>query len=397
MTIAAPIANSLQRASWIRQMFEAGARLKQQYGADQVFDFSLGNPILEPPTKVHETLHALLDDPAPGHHRYMPNGGFPAVREYLANELREEQGLPFEKEDMVLCVGAGGGLNVVAKALLEPEDEVVALAPYFVEYGFYVQNHGGVLTVAKTRQEDFLPDLDALEAVMTQRTRAIIVNSPNNPTGVVYSQEVLDELGTWLRTQEQHFGHPIYLIADEPYRKLLFDEVVNGSVLKSHPHSILITSHSKDLGLAGERIGYIALHPEVPDRALWQEALVFTNRILGFVNAPALMQRALPYLSGVQVDIDFYQQLRDQVCSLMAEVGIYCVRPQGAFYLFPQALEEDDVAFVRRAQEEKILLVPGSGFGWPGCFRLSYCCPGSVIENSRESWLRLVESYRNLS
>ena len=168
MTIAAPIANSLQRASWIRQMFEAGARLKQQYGADQVFDFSLGNPILEPPAKVHETLHALLDDPAPGHHRYMPNGGFPAVREYLANELREEQGLPFEKEDIVLCVGAGGGLNVVAKALLEPGDEVVALAPYFVEYGFYVQNHGGVLTVAKTRQEDFLPDLEALEAVMTK-------------------------------------------------------------------------------------------------------------------------------------------------------------------------------------------------------------------------------------
>ena len=394
MTIAAPIANSLQRASWIRQMFEAGAQLKQQYGADQVFDFSLGNPILEPPPKVHETLHALLDDPAPGHHRYMPNGGFAAVREYLANELKEEQDLPFVAADVVLCVGAGGGLNVVAKALLEPGDEVVALAPYFVEYGFYVQNHGGVLTVAKTRQEDFLPDLDALEAVMTPKTRAIIVNSPNNPTGVVYSQAVLDELGSWLRTQEQRFGRPIYLIADEPYRKLLFDEVVNGSVLKAHPHSILITSHSKDLGLAGERIGYIALHPEVPDRALWQEALVFTNRILGFVNAPALMQRALPHLRGVQVDIDFYQQLRDQVCGLMEEVGISCVRPQGAFYLFPQALEEDDVAFVRRAQEEKILLVPGSGFGWPGCFRLSYCCPTSVIENSREAWLRLVESYR---
>ena len=224
MTIAAPIANSLQRASWIRQMFEAGARLKQQYGADQVFDFSLGNPILEPPAKVHETLHALLDDPAPGHHRYMPNGGFPAVREYLANELREEQGLSFEKEDVVLCVGAGGGLNVVAKALLEPGDEVVALAPYFVEYGFYVQNHAGVLTVAKTRQEDFLPDLEALEAVMTPKTRAIIVNSPNNPTGVVYPRSTQ-------RTRQlaeypgRRFGRPIYLIADEPYRKLLFDEV----------------------------------------------------------------------------------------------------------------------------------------------------------------------------
>ena len=297
MTIAAPIAKSLQRASWIRQMFEAGARLKQQYGADQVFDFSLGNPILEPPPKVHETLHALLDDPAPGNHRYMPNGGFTAVREYLASELKEEQDLPFVTADVVLCVGAGGGLNVVAKALLEPGDEVVALAPYFVEYGFYVQNHGGVLTVARTQQEDFLPDLEALEAVMTPKTRAIIVNSPNNPTGVVYSQEVLDDLGSWLRTQEQRFGHPIYLIADEPYRKLLFDEVTNGSVLKAHPHSILITSHSKDLGLAGERIGYIALHPEVPDRALWQEALVFTNRILGFVNAPALMQRALMQLA----------------------------------------------------------------------------------------------------
>lgn len=394
MTIATSIADSLQRASWIRQMFEAGARLKQEFGADQVFDFSLGNPILEPPAQVHQTLHRLLDDPQPGQHRYMPNGGFPAVRQYLAEELRAEQGLPFVGEDIVLCVGAGGGLNVIFKALLQPGDEVIALAPYFVEYGFYVQNHGGVLRVAKTRAEDFLPDLEALEAVMTAKTRAIIINSPNNPTGVVYSQEVLNELGDWLQRQEARFGQPIYLIADEPYRKLLFDGALNGSVLQAHPHSLLVTSHSKDLGLAGERIGYIALHPGVPDRHLWQEALVFTNRILGFVNAPALMQRALPQLKGVQVDIAFYQQLRDQICDVMDEVGIRYVRPQGAFYLFPQALEADDVAFVRRAQQERVLLVPGSGFGWPGGFRLSYCCPASVIEGSREPLRRLTASYR---
>ncbi len=394
MTIAAHISHSLERSSWIRQMFETGTRLKQEHGTDNVFDFSLGNPMLEPPPEVHQALHQLLDDSSPGQHRYMPNGGFPHVREFLADEMkREHAGMPFTREDVVCCVGAGGGLNVVLKALLNPGDEVIALAPYFVEYDFYVQNHGGVLKVSSTTPESFLPDLQALEATITEKTRALLVNSPNNPTGVVYSQPVLDALGQWLQKQEQRFGHPIYLLADEPYRKLLFDGVANGSVFSAHPNSILVTSHSKDLGLAGERIGYIALHPDIAARTAWQQALVFTNRVLGFVNAPALMQRVLPHLRGVQVDVQQYARLRDLACEMLRELGFEFVRPQGAFYLFPKALEADDVAFVRRAQAERILLVPGSGFGGAGHFRLSYCCPSEVLERSYDAFARLARHY----
>lgn len=392
MPIAQSVRESMQRSSWIRQMFEEGARLKALHGPEQVFDFSLGNPILEPPAAFHRELKILLDAPEPGLHRYMPNAGFSETRAYVASGLKEETGLEFAAEDVVMCCGAGGGLNVVLKALLDPGDEVIALTPYFVEYGFYAQNHGGVLKPVPTT-ETFQPDLDALDASIGPKTKIVLVNSPNNPTGVVYSQESLDALGDLLARKEAEVGHAIYLVSDDIYRRLAYDGVAPGNALLSHPNSVLVTSHSKDLGLPGERIGFIAVHPGVEERPLLQGALVLANRVLGFVNAPGLMQKVLPRLAGESVDISVYEHLRNRFLDLLADLHFEVVRPQGAFYLFPKSPEADDVAFVRRAQQERLLLVPGSGFGAPGYFRISFCCTEAEIERSRPAFERLAQHY----
>ena len=392
MSIAQSIRKSMEGGSWIRQMFEAGARLKAEHGEENVFDFSLGNPILEPPQKVHEQLRILLKKPELGMHRYMPNAGFPETRQFIADIMRKETNLSFEKEDVVMCVGAGGGLNVVFKALLEPGDEVLALAPYFVEYGAYVQNHGGCLTLAKTNPE-FQPDLDSIEASLSERTKIVIINSPNNPTGAVYSQEILDKLGQMLLRKEMEISHPIYLVSDDIYRYLVYDGLTNSNVFLSYPNSILVNSHSKDLGLAGERIGYIAIHPDITENEELRQALIMCNRILGFVNAPAMMQKILPLLGNARVDISVYEKSRDKIFSMISELGFEAVKPQGAFYIFPKSPDPDDVAFVKRAQQENILLVPGSGFGGPGYFRISLCCTHETIENSRPGFERLAEYY----
>ncbi len=373
-------------------MFEEGARLKAEYGADNVFDFSLGNPILEPPEQVHAALLNLLNNPTKGMHRYMPNAGFPETREFVAGIMREETGYPFEMEDVVMCAGAGGGLNVVFKALLDPGDEVLTFAPYFVEYGTYVRNNGGLLTIAKTTSE-FQPDLDLIEENLTKKTKIVLINSPNNPTGAVYSQQTLDELGQLLLRKEREFGHPIYLVSDDIYRYLVYDGLKNSNAFLSYANTILVNSHSKDLGLPGERIGYIAVHPEVIEKQELREALVLCNRILGFVNAPAMMQKILPMLGKARVDISIYQQLRDRLLSMLTELGFEAVKPQGAFYIFPKSPEPDDVAFVKRAQQENILLVPGAGFGGSGHFRISLCCETATIDNSRPGFERLAEFY----
>nr|MCS5546637.1 pyridoxal phosphate-dependent aminotransferase [SAR324 cluster bacterium] len=362
MSIAYSIRQSMEKGSWIRQMFEAGARLKAEHGVENVFDFSLGNPILEPPKDVHAKLRKLLENPEPGMHRYMPNAGFAETREYVAGVMRDETGHPFEGEDVVMCVGAGGGLNVVFKALLEPGEEVLALAPFFVEYGAYAQNHGGSLSIAQTTSE-FQPDLNSIEASLSELTKIVIINSPNNPTGAVYSQETLDKLGQLLLRKENEFGHPIYLVSDDIYRYLVFDGLTNSNAFLSYPNSILVNSHSKDLGLPGERIGYIAIHPCVIEREDLRAALVLCNRILGFVNAPAMMQKILPLLGKARVDISIYEKSRDKILSMIKGLGFEAVKPQGAFYIFPKSPDPDDVAFVKRAQEENILLVPGTGFG----------------------------------
>ncbi|MBI3993049.1 MAG: pyridoxal phosphate-dependent aminotransferase, partial [Candidatus Lambdaproteobacteria bacterium] len=300
--IADAVEASLTRSSWIRQMFEEGARLKAQHGEANVFDFSLGNPIAPPPAAVDEALQAVLREAGAGLHRYLPNAGLPEARAHVAGELAAATGLPYGPEHVVMTCGAAGALNIVLKAVLNPGDEVIALAPYFVEYGFYAQNHGGKLVTVPT-DEAFQPDAEALRAAITPRTRALIVNSPNNPTGVVYPAARLQALADVLREASASYGRPIYLLSDEPYRHLVFDGVEVPWVSTLYAHALILTSYSKDLGLAGERLGFVAVNPRIAGHAQLMDALVLANRVLGFVNAPALVQRILPLLGGARVDV----------------------------------------------------------------------------------------------
>ncbi len=381
MPVSRRITELMKGSSWIRKMFEEGARLKADLGPEKVFDFSLGNPVVEPPPEVKAALRAALDDPAPGMHRYMPNAGFPSVRDAVASWLAEDHGVAFTGDRVLMCVGAGGGLNVVLKAILDPGDEVVVLSPYFPEYPFYVDNHGG-RTVVAPAGPGFQPDPAALERVLTPRTAALILNSPNNPTGVVYGQEALDAVGEVLRRHSARSGRPVHLLSDEPYRRILFDGRKPASVFRAYGPTILVTSHSKDLALPGERIGCVAVGPDCPEAAALVGACTFANRILGFVNAPALQQRAVARLQGRTVDPGIYQARRDRLCGALEGMGYAFERPGGAFYLFPRAPGGDDVAFVRRLLEERILVVPGTGFGCPGWFRIAYCVTDREIEGA---------------
>lgn len=387
MAVSRRVQELMKGASWIRKMFEEGARLKARHGPGEVFDFSLGNPVLEPPPAVKAAFRAALDEEAAGAHRYMPNAGFPAVRATVAAFLSTDHGVPFDADRVLMCVGAGGGLNVVLKALLDPGDEVVVLSPFFPEYQFYVDNHGGRM-VPVPCGPGFLPDLDAIDAAVTDRTAAVLINSPNNPTGVVYGQEVLDGLGETLRRASARTGRVVHLLSDEPYRRILFDGRRPASVFTAYGPSVLVTSHSKDLAIPGERIGVVAIGPECPDAAGLAGALTFCNRVLGFVNAPALQQRAVARLQGQSVDPAVYEAKRSLICDALERTGYELVRPGGAFYIFPRAPGGDDVAFVRRLQEERILVVPGSGFGTPGHFRVSYCVTDAEIEGALPGFAR---------
>jgi len=389
MPVSRHLAELMKGSSWIRRMFEEGARLRAERGADAVFDFSLGNPVLEPPEGVLEAFRAALDDPAPGLHRYMQNAGYPEVRRAVASFLQQDFGEEFSADRVVMCVGAGGGLNVVLKSILDSGDEVVVLAPYFPEYAFYVDNHGGRMVVVPTGK-DFRPDAAAVEAALTSRTAAVIVNSPNNPTGIVYPQSDLDEIGAALRRHRERTGRVVHLVSDEPYRRILFDGLEPASVFKAWEASILVTSHSKDLALPGERIGVIAIGPRCPDATALAGALTFSTRTLGFVNAPALQQRAVARLQGRTVDPEIYRRKRDRICGALQGMGYEFERPGGAFYLFPRAPGGDDVAFVQRLLRECILVVPGSGFGAPGWFRLAYCVADREIEGALPGFERAV-------
>jgi aspartate aminotransferase len=378
MAISARIRTSIQNSSWIRRMFEEGAELKARLGPDQVYDFTLGNPDLEPPPRFKEELVKAARDPSPGLHSYMPNAGLLPPRRALAEMLSRIHHLEFKAHDVVLTCGASGGLNVILKALLDPGDEVVVLAPYFPEYLFYADNHGGVAKVVET-DEHFQLDLDRLAAALSPRTRAVIINSPNNPTGQIYDAAALQEVGRFLTHHAGRHGRPVYLVADEPYRHLVYDGAQVPSVFAAYPNTLLATSFSKDLSIPGERLGYAAVSPLATGRGELEGALVLANRILGFVNAPALMQRVVASLTDVSLDITPYLRRRDLFCDILAAAGYEFLRPQGAFYLFPQAPGGDDLSFVARLKEENILAVPGRGFGRAGYFRLAFCVSEPVI------------------
>jgi aspartate aminotransferase len=373
--------NFSEKSSWIRKMFEEGARLKAEYGSDQVFDFSLGNPDVPPPPEFRRILMKVAAETGPGQHAYMPNGGLPWVREAIAARMSVEQKIKVNPADMLMSCGAAGAINVAMKALLNPGDEVVLLAPYFVEYNFYVDNHGGVARVVKT-DDQFNMDLGAIEEVLNEKTKAVIINSPNNPTGQLYSADAIAALGALLDRASQKFATTIYLISDEPYRKIIFDDHEVPSIFEHARNSIVLSSFSKDLSLPGERIGYLSVHPEADDKAALLDAMTLATRILGFVNAPALIQRVVAELQEAVVDNSIYARRRELFCSILEEAGYEFIKPKGAFYLFPKTPVDDDVAFCSVLQKQKILAVPGRGFGAPGYFRLAFCIDEDYIARS---------------
>ena len=389
MSIAIKVQGAIEKASWIRRMFEEGAALTARYGAENVFDFTLGNPAVEPPAAFRRELRKLAEEPIPGMHRYMNNAGYDFTRKAVADFLSEQTGVAVTASHVVMICGAGAGLNVVFKTILNPGEEVIILTPYFVEYKFYVDNHGGTTKEVWTDHATFQPDVAAIEAAIGPNTRALLINSPNNPTGVVYPAETLAALGAMLERKQQELGRTIYTISDEPYARLAFDGNKVPPVFKYLRNSIVVTSHSKDLALPGERIGYLAANPAMDDCALFMEGAIFCNRVLGFVNAPALMQRLVAGLQRESVDVGEYQHKRDILYHHLTGLGFQMVKPGGGFYLFPQSPLEDDVAFVRKALEHNILLVPGSGFGAPGYFRIAYCVAMDVIERSLPAWDKL--------
>ncbi len=389
MAIATKIAGFIDKASWIRRMFEEGEKLRKIHGADQVYDFTLGNPDVEPPREFELELLKLAQHPLPGMHRYMNNAGYNETRNAVAEVLTEAAGLPVNGSHIVMTCGAGGALNVVLKTILNPGEEVIILAPYFVEYKFYIDNHGGVAKEAWTDRETFQLDIGAIEAVITAKTRALIICSPNNPTGVIYSAASLQALGEMLQRKEREHARQIFVISDEPYARIAYGGKHVPNIFPLVENTIIVTSHSKDLALPGERIGYLAANPRMQEVEQFMEGAIFCNRVLGFVNAPALMQRLVAKLQRASVDIGLYQEKRDLFYTSLTELGFQLVKPDGAFYLFPKSPLADDIEFVRLAQKHRILLVPGAGFGAPGFFRIAYCVEKGMIERSLPAWREL--------
>lgn len=374
-------------------MFEEGAKRKAIYGAENVFDFSIGNPNIEPPAEFKNILKELLNDTSAGQHCYMPNAGYEDTRKAVADYLTEHSSQSFSSDDIVMTVGSGGALNIILKTILDPKDEVIVVTPCFMEYKFYIDNHQGIPNFV-TSKPDFSLDLDRIKEAITEKTRAVLINSPNNPTGKVFSRKDLESLGLLLTECSEKNGKTIYLISDEPYKKIVFDGVDVPSIFDVYKYSFVGTSFSKDLSLPGERIGYAALNPEMEDREIVSAGLVLSNRILGFVNAPAFMQRAVKGLLNVSIDTGVYQKKRDILCDGLASLGYEFFKPEGAFYLFPKSPVKDDIQFVSALQEENILTVPGSGCGGPGYFRIAYCVSDETIINSMPGFKKTIDKFK---
>jgi aspartate aminotransferase len=391
MIIAKKIAAFIENASWIRKMFEEGEQMRRLHGAENVYDFTLGNPDVEPPQEFGKELRRLAEHPVSGMHRYMSNAGYDETRKAVACVLSEKSRLAVEGRHVVMTCGAGGALNVVLKTILNPGEEVIILTPYFVEYKFYIDNHGGVPVEVWTDRETFQLNLTAIENAITANTRAIIICSPNNPTGVIYPAESLHKLGRMLRRKEKELSRQIVVISDEPYARISYDGKEVPNIFPHVDNSVIVTSHSKDLALPGERIGYLAANPKMNGVESFMGGAVFSNRVLGFVNAPALMQRLVTNLQRCSVNVDEYREKRDLLYDNLTEMGFRMIKPDGAFYLFPTSPLQDDVKFVKLALQHHILLVPGAGFGAPGHFRIAYCVDKGMIERSLPAWRELAK------
>jgi aspartate aminotransferase len=385
------IVQNLIRASFIRSMFEEGEKLKAKVGAENVFDFSLGNPVIEPPRSVKETLKRLASEEETGMFRYMSNAGYWQARKAVADSLSKESKKDIPPSHVIITCGAGGALNVLFKSLLNPGEEVIVFSPYFVEYGFYVDNHGGKLTVCDTIHDTFMPDLAKLEKLINEKTKVVMYNSPNNPTGVIYKEDMLKGMNDVITAAKKKYGTQIFVIADEPYVKIVYDGKKVPSVFNFFKNAISVNSFSKSLAVPGERIGYIAVSPEIDNADLLMDALIFCNRTLGYVNAPAVGQHIVIDCINESIDVEYYKKRRDLLYNALVDLGFKCIKPEGAFYLFPESPIPDDVAFTKLALKYNLIIVPGSGFGCGGYLRLTYCVDYEMIERSLPAFEKLAK------
>lgn len=384
----------VSNSSIIRAMFEEGKKMMAVYGKENVYDFSIGNPSVEPPKEVKEAIISVLDTEASVDiHGYPSNSGFEDVRETVAESINQRFGTGFHYENIVMTVGAAGGLNVIFKTLLNPNDEVIVFAPFFGEYRNYVENFNGTLVIVPPDTTNFQPNLTAFEQRITNRTKAVIVNTPNNPTGVIYSEDTIKALAAVLEKKQQEFNTSIYLISDEPYRELAYDGNEVPYIPNYYKNTVVGYSFSKSLSLPGERIGYLVLPDTLDDAKDIQAAANVATRILGFVNAPSLMQRSVAKCLTAAVDIEAYNRNRELLYSKLIEYGYECIKPQGAFYLFVKSLIPDDKKFCEQAKKHNILIVPGSSFGCPGYCRVAYCVDFSMIERSLPHFMALSKEF----
>ncbi len=373
----------VEKSSEIRKMFEEGKKLAEKIGKENVFDFSLGNPSVAPPAKVGEAIKDIIDKEAPGFvHGYMANAGHPQVREAIADDLNKRFGTDFDGTDLIMTVGAAGGLNIMMRTLLDPGDEVIVFAPFFGEYRNYIRNFGGNIVVVPADFEDLKLNLKALPDLISEKTKAVIINNPNNPSGVVYGEEEIKELGSILSSAEERIGHPIYVISDEPYRELVYDGVTVPFVTKCIKNSIVAYSYSKSLSLPGERIGYVAIPKQIDDHDAVRDGAIAANRVLGFVNAPSLMQLAIQECIGEKTDVEAYDRNRKLLYNGLVDIGFECIKPQGAFYILLKSPDKDEKVFTETAKNHGILTVAGTSFGCPGFVRIAYCVSEDTIRRA---------------
>lgn len=385
----------VENSSVTRAMFEEGNKLAKQYGRENVFDFSLGNPNVEPPKEINEAIIDIVENENPNLvHGYMSNSGYEDVRGTIADSLNRRFNTSYTYDNLIMTVGAAGALNVIFKALLDPEDEVIVFAPYFSEYRNYITNYDGKTVEISPNTETFQPNLEEFASKISNRTKAVILNNPNNPTGVVYTEETIKEISRILEEKQAEFGTSIYIISDEPYRELVYDGVKVPYLANYYRNTIIGYSFSKSFSLPGERIGYLAMTKDIDDYDNVIAAAGVANRIIGYVNAPSLMQRVVAKCIDADIDVKPYDENRKLLYNSLIEYGYECIKPEGAFYLFVKSLDEDDTAFVKAAKKYNILVVPGTSYGCPGYFRVAYCVSHDTIKNSLPAFKKLAEEYK---
>lgn len=385
----------VENNSVIREMFEEGKRLEKIYGKENVFDFSLGNPSVPAPKEVNESIIKIIKEEDSNFvHGYMSNSGYEDVREKIANSINKKFSTNFKFNNIIMTVGAASGLNIVLKSILNPEDEVIVFAPYFSEYNNYIQNYDGIVKVIKPNLKDFMPNLEEFEKSINEKTKAVLINTPNNPTGVIYPEEIIIKLTDIMKEKESKFNNPIYLISDEPYRELVYENITVPYVTKYYDNSMIVYSYSKSLSLPGERIGYVVIPDELENSQEMIDAVTIANRIIGSVNAPSLMQRVIANCLDVNVDIESYNKNRNLLYKILLENNFKCIKPQGAFYIFVKSPIPDEKEFCKTAKKYNLLFVPASSFGCPGYVRIAYCVSYEMIKKSEESFSKLAKEYK---